>query len=144
MDWYFSGDAFASLAKNAQQYTPGMYSRIVNNNTQYKSKTLIDSIFDGEISKTNIVAEKNGTAPGEISPPIVKPLEVKWDDKDEKNRRYVIETYGYDPLEDMLDATVMDKKYCYNALSGYCDTEGISEDGQKQQINGCQKNAKDL
>ena len=131
MDWYFSGDAFASLAKNAQQYTPGMYSRIVNNTAQYKSKTFIDSIIDGEISKTNIVAEKNGTLPGELSPPKVSLLDVTWDDKDEKNRRYVIETYGYDPLEDMQEATVMDRKYCYNALSSYCDTEGISEDGHK-------------
>lgn len=131
MDWYFSGDAFASLAKNAQQYTPGMYSRIVNNTAQYKSKTFIDSIVDGEISKTNIVAEKNGTLPGELSPPKISLLNVTWDDKDEKNRRYVIETYGYDPLEDMQEATVMDRKYCYNALSSYCDTEGISEDGHK-------------
>lgn len=131
MDWYFSGDAFASLAKNAQQYTPGMYSRIVNNTAQYKNKTFIDSIVDGEISKTNIVAEKNGTLPGELSPPKISLLNVTWDDKDEKNRRYVIETYGYDPLEDMQEATVMDRKYCYNALSSYCDTEGISEDGHK-------------
>lgn len=131
MDWYFSSDAFASLAKNAQQYTPGMYSRIVNNTNQWKGKTFIDSIFDGEISKTNIVAERNGTLQGENSPPIVRLSEVTWDEKDEKNRRYVIETYGYDPLEDMQEATVMDRKYCYNALSGYCDTEGISEDGHK-------------
>ena len=131
MDWYFSSEAFASLAKNAQQYTPGMYSRIVNNTTQWKGKTFIDCISDGEISKTNIVAGRSGTIPGEMAPPMVSPTDVTWDDKDEKNRRYVIETYGYDPLEDMLEATVMDKKYCYNALSGYCDTEGISEDGHK-------------
>lgn len=131
MDWYFSGDAFSALAKNAQQYTPGMYSRMVNNTTQYKTKTFIDSIFDGELTKTNIIAEKNGTMPDETSEPAIKLPEVTWDDKDEKNRRYVIETYGYDPLEDMMDATVTDRKYCYNALSGYCDTEGISEDGHK-------------
>lgn len=131
MDWYFSSDAFSALAKNAQQYTPGMYSRMVNNTTQYKTKTFIDSIFDGELTKTNIIAEKNGTMPDETSEPAIKLPEVTWDDKDEKNRRYVIETYGYDPLEDMMDATVTDRKYCYNALSGYCDTEGISEDGHK-------------
>lgn len=131
MDWYFSSDAFSAIAKNAQQYTPGMYSRMVNNNAQYKSKTFIDSIFDGEISKNNIIAEKNGTLPVDVSAPAINLSDVTWDDKDEKNRRYVIETYGYDPLEDMMDATVMDRKYCYNALSGYCDTEGISEDGHK-------------
>lgn len=129
MDWYFSSDALAALAKNTQQFTPGMYSRLVNNTTQHKGKTFINCIFDGELNKSNIVAEKNKTLDGE--PKAISPLEVKWDDKDEKNKKYVIETYGYDPLEDMVEATLMDKKYCYNALSGYCDTEGISEDGHK-------------
>lgn len=129
MDWYFNGDAFASIAKNTQQFSPGMYSRVVNNNTQYKGKTFIDSILDGEISKVNIIANKVGTLPSEVQ--YVSPAEVEWDERDDKNRKYVIETYGYDPLEDMIEATIADKKFCYNALSGYCDTEGISEDGHK-------------
>ena len=46
--------------------------------------------------------------------------------------KYVISTIGYDPYEDigLVDA---DRKYCYNILSGYCDTEGITEDGHKMQ-----------
>lgn len=129
MDWYFNGDAFASVAKNTQQFTPGMYSRMVNNNPQYKGKTFIDSILDGEISRTNIVANKAGTLQSDVQ--FSSPVDAEWDDKDEKNRRYVVETYGYDPLEDMIGATIADRKFCYNALSGYCDTEGISEDGHK-------------
>lgn len=129
MDWYFSSDVIASLSKNAQQFTCGMYSRIVNNNTQYKSKTFIDSIIDGEISKVNIVATKAGTLPTDVQ--YTPTVDAEWDEGDEKNRKYVIETYGYDPLEDMMEATIADRKFCYNALSGYCDTEGISEDGHK-------------
>lgn len=128
MDWYFSADAFASVAKN-QQYALGMYSRVVNNTAQYKGKTFIDSIIDGELAKTNIIATKAGTLPTEIQ--YAPTVEAEWDERDDKNRRYVIETYGYDPLEDMVEATIADRKFCYNALSGYCDTEGISEDGHK-------------
>lgn len=128
MDWYFNADAYAAIAKNAQQFTAGMYSRMVNNNAQYKNKTFAESIVDGELGKKNIIATKNDTLP-DIQPP--EAPDLTWTDKDEKNRRYVIETYGYDPLEDMVDVTVADKKFCYNALSGYCDTEGISEDGHK-------------
>ena len=46
--------------------------------------------------------------------------------------KYVISTIGYDPYEDIGLADA-DRKYCYNILSGYCDTDGISEDGHKMQ-----------
>lgn len=125
MDWYYSANVFTSIINSSQQFTPGMYSRLINNNIQYKNKTFVDCIFDGELTKKNTQNENT------ISAPSVSPFEAEWDDKDEKNRRYVIETYGYDPLEDLVEANVSDKKFCYNALSGYCDTEGISEDGHK-------------
>lgn len=132
MDWYFSSDAFAIVAKNAQPFGIGVYSRMVNNNVQYKGKTFIDSIVDGEITKNAIVASKNGIKePSQPDVPIAKTMSVEWDSTDERNRKYVIETYGYDPLADMAGATIADKKYAYNALSSYCDTEGISEDGHK-------------
>lgn len=59
-------------------------------------------------------------------------IEIKWTKKDKQNMKYVISTIGYDPYEDigLVDA---DRKYCYNILSGYCDTDGISEDGHKMQ-----------
>lgn len=127
MDWYYSSTAFANLSKNSQQFTAGTYSRLINNNLQYKGKTFLDSILDGEVSKKCFQDDGSGiSAPRDFSP-----ADVDWDEKDEKNRKYVIETYGYDPLEDMLGSTLSDKKFCYNALSGYCDTEGISEDGHK-------------
>lgn len=133
MDWYFSSDVFATVAKSAQPFGVGVYSRMVNNNVQYKGKTFIDSIVDGEINKTAIISSKKGGTVSitQSNIPNSDTMSVEWDSTDERNRKYVIETYGYDPLADMAGATIPDKKYAYNALSSYCDTEGISEDGHK-------------
>ena len=66
--------------------------------------------------------------PGEM----VEESDVKWTKKDKQNMKYVLSTIGYDPYED-VGLSESDRKYCYNILSGYCDTEGISEDGHKMQ-----------
>lgn len=57
---------------------------------------------------------------------------VKWTKKDKQNMKYVISTIGYDPYDDS-GLSEVDKKYCYNILAGYCDTDGITEDGHKMQ-----------
>lgn len=58
--------------------------------------------------------------------------DVKWTKKDKQNMKYVMSTVGYDPFDDIgLDE--YDRKYCFNIMSGYCDTEGISDDGHKMQ-----------
>ena len=58
--------------------------------------------------------------------------DVKWTKKDKQNMKYVISVVGYDPFED-FNLSEYDKKYCFNILAGYCDAEGISEDGHKIQ-----------
>ena len=57
---------------------------------------------------------------------------VRWSKEDKQNKRYVISMIGYDPFENS-SMTEADSKYCFNILSGYCDTDGISEDGHKLQ-----------
>ena len=57
---------------------------------------------------------------------------VKWTKKDKQNMKYVLSTIGYDPFED-IGLEDADRKYCFNILAGYCDTDGISEDGHKMQ-----------
>lgn len=57
---------------------------------------------------------------------------VKWTKKDKQNMNYVISTVGYDPFED-IGLSENDRKYCFNIMAGYCDTEGIVEDGNKLQ-----------
>lgn len=69
--------------------------------------------------------------------------EIEWTKKDEQNMKYVISTIGYNPFQD-IGLSKSDKKYCFNVLSGYCDTDGIAEDGHKMQgvieitLNFCQ------
>lgn len=57
---------------------------------------------------------------------------VKWSKKDKQNMKYVISIIGYDPFED-VGLSESDRKYCFNILAGYCDTDGIAEDGHKIQ-----------
>lgn len=58
--------------------------------------------------------------------------DVVWSEKDIQNMNYVISMIGHDPFED-VGLSETDKKYCFNILSGYCDTEGVTEDGNKMQ-----------
>ena len=55
-----------------------------------------------------------------------------WSEKDIQNMNYVISMIGYNPFEE-VNLSDGDKKYCFNILSGYCDTEGITDDGNKLQ-----------
>lgn len=57
---------------------------------------------------------------------------VKWSKKDKQNMKYAISIIGYDPFED-VGLSESDRKYCFNILAGYCDTDGIAEDGHKIQ-----------
>lgn len=58
--------------------------------------------------------------------------DAKWTKKDKQNMKYVISVVGYDPFED-FNLSEYDKKYCFNILAGYCDADGITEDGHKIQ-----------
>lgn len=69
----------------------------------------------------------NGSEENEI-----KSQDIIWSEKDIQNKNYVISMIGHDPFED-IGLPETDKKYCFNILSGYCDTEGVTEDGNKMQ-----------
>lgn len=58
--------------------------------------------------------------------------DTKWTKKDKQNMKYAISTIGYDPFEE-IGLSEADRKYCFNILAGYCDTDGIAEDGHKMQ-----------
>lgn len=62
----------------------------------------------------------------------IESQDVIWTEKDKQNMSYVISTIGYDPFND-VGLKDVDRKYCFNILAGYCDTDGISEDGHKMQ-----------
>ena len=58
--------------------------------------------------------------------------EAKWSKSDKQNMNFAISTCGYDPF-DNCGMTDNDRKYCFNILSGYLDTEGVTQDGHKIQ-----------
>ena len=91
-----------------------------NSNTSMSEKEKIIKKY------SDIKKQKSTTASDE------EPEDIKWTKKDKQNMKYVISTIGYDPYED-IGLSDADRKYCYNILSGYCDTDGISEDGHKMQ-----------
>lgn len=119
-----------------------LYFKNINSLRQNKNKSFHDSEVDDFVHQNSNtvqadkkkILEKYGDEMAHNDSPlqVEEPPETKWTKKDKQNMKYVISTIGYDPYEDigLVDA---DRKYCYNILSGYCDTDGISEDGHKMQ-----------
>lgn len=60
------------------------------------------------------------------------PEKVKWSKEDKQNKAFCISTIGYDPFLD-CNLTEEDRRKCFNICAGYCDTEGVQEDGHKIQ-----------
>ena len=118
-----------------------LYMKNVNSLRQLSTKSFEDSEKDGFIQKRSTVLknanadikmlnntkkQKSTTTSDEESE------DIKWTKKDKQNMKYVISVVGYDPFED-FNLSEYDKKYCFNILAGYCDADGITEDGHKIQ-----------
>lgn len=116
-----------------------LYMKNVNSLRQLSTKSFEDSEKDGFIQKRSTVLKNanvdikmlNNTQK-QKSTSDEESEDVKWTKKDKQNMKYVISVVGYDPFED-FNLSEYDKKYCFNILAGYCDAEGISEDGHKIQ-----------
>lgn len=117
IDVPFYASLYNSIVEKNNFFNIGLYLRQLQMR-QYQYKSFQNSILEGEFNKTeNDIKEER---------------ESKWTKKDKQNMNYVISTVGYDPFDD-LNMTDSDRKYCFNILSGYCDTDGIKEDGHKLQ-----------
>lgn len=75
------------------------------------------------------IVDKKNTLPSSVNK---DDDDVKWSKKDKQNMKYVVSMIGYDPYED-VGLSEADRKYCFNILSSYFDTDGIVEDGHKMQ-----------
>ena len=100
-----------------------------NNNRTVAEKSAIISkyspLFNNDTINFSIMNPQNSQLQQSKS-------EVKWSKKDKQNMKYVTSMIGYDPFDDVgLDD--YDRKYCFNILAGYCDTDGIVDDGHKMQ-----------
>ena len=137
---YLSDDEIAKYGNKIV----GFYFKNINTLRQNKDRSFADSEKDGFVHKTyNVNArQKKETIANRYTDIKEKKSDsqgvqnsdgdVKWTKKDKQNMKYVISVVGYDPFED-LNLSEYDKKYCFNILAGYCDAEGISEDGHKIQ-----------
>jgi len=102
---------------NNSIFNIGLYIRLLNGR-QYQYKCFANSIVENELTKTDDEVKEE--------------IESKWSKSDKQNMNFAISVVGYDPF-DNCGLTNNDRKYCFNILAGYCDSEGIQEDGHKIQ-----------
>lgn len=95
----------------------GNYAKSANF-AQLKGKTFIDTIVSGIMfdakDKLNVEIEK------------------LWDAQDRKNKKYVINKYGYDPF-DSFDYEDVDYRNAFNITAKYLEDESILQDAHKMQ-----------
>jgi len=117
LDVPFFTDLYRSIVEKNSFFNVGLYLRQVNMR-QYQYKSFQNSILEGEFCKTESKIKEE--------------RESRWSKKDKRNMSYALSTVGYDPFEDLC-MTDTDRKYSYNILAGYCDTDEINNDGHKMQ-----------
>lgn len=110
-------EMYDSIVQNNNFFNVGLYLRQMNLG-QFQYKGFEVSMVNGELGKTEDEAKEA--------------REAKWSRADKQNMNYCISVCGYDPFEN-CGMTDLDRKYCFNILAGYCDSQGVSEDGHKVQ-----------
>lgn len=117
LDIPFYSILYDSIAENNNIFNVGLYMRQLQLG-QYQFKSFLNTLVSDELFKT----EKE----------LKEEKESKWSKSDKQNMNFSISVVGYDPFEN-CGMTENDKKYCFNILAGYCDSEGIQNDGHKVQ-----------
>ena len=118
LDVPFVSTLYQTMINNNASFNLGIYLRQLQLGQYGRNKSFLNSIIDGEFGKTE--------------DEIKETIESRWNKKDKQNMNYVLSTVGYDPF-DNCNMSDNDRKYCFNILAGYCDADGIQEDGHKIQ-----------
>ncbi|MFA6667692.1 MAG: hypothetical protein WCS51_05025 [Bacilli bacterium] len=117
LDIPFYEPIYENMIAKSSTINIGVYTRQLQLG-QYKNKTFLNTLVDDVfIDPRDIVKEEK---------------EVKWTKADKQNMNFAISIVGYDPFVDCCMSDI-DRRYCFNILAGYCDAEGIQEDGHKVQ-----------
>lgn len=117
LDLPFYAMLYESIVKNNSIFSVGLYMRQLQLG-QYQMKSFANTLMSDELSKTdNDIKEE---------------IESKWSKSDKQNKSFALSVVGYDPF-DNCGLTDNDRKYCFNILAGYCDSDGIQADGHKIQ-----------
>lgn len=118
MDYPFLKELYSDMIASGS-FLLGSYIKNLNLG-RYKGKNFASTIIDGSMfAKVE-----------EIKSDAQASREVRWNKKDKQNKEFVISTVGYDPFDD-VDLTDEDRRSLFNAMSGYCDIEGIRSDKYK-------------
>lgn len=117
LDMPYWGATYKGIIENNNIFNVGLYIRMLNGR-QYQYQTFANTIVSDELLKSD----------GEVR----EEREAKWSKSDKQNRAFVTSVVGYDPFENS-GMSEEDRKYCFNILAGYCDADGIREDGHKIQ-----------
>lgn len=110
LDIPFYNQLFDSIMAKNNVFNIGMYFRQLNTR-QYQNKDFTNTILEGELDKTDKEIEDE--------------KEVKWLPEDKKNKKYVIESIGYDPFIDYKES---DRRYLFNGLSPYLEDDELADD----------------
>lgn len=112
LDLPFVANIYASVVQRNGVFVLSDYiSRL--NGPQYKNMTFVNTLLNNEMTKVPEAETESG---------------VRWSKSDKQNMQFVTSIVGYDPFEDLPGK---DRKRCFNIMAGYCDTDGIQEDGHK-------------
>lgn len=112
LDLPFVANMYMSVVqKNGNFVLSDYISRL--NGTQYKNMTFVNTLLNEEMTKVPDTEAEGG---------------VRWSKSDKQNMQFVKSIVGYDPFEELPGK---DRKRCFNIMAGYCDTDGIQEDGHK-------------
>ena len=116
MDWPYNPGVYQNVIEGSVEFSVGVYARQLQMR-QYRGKVFVHSLVEGELDKKQdeVRTEK----------------EARWSKKDRQNMNYALSVVGYDPFDGSMTAD--DRRYCFNILAGYCDSEGIREGGHKRQ-----------
>ena len=110
-------EAFARTCVEDGRLKVGNYVRS-QNMSHLKDKTFIDSIQDGEFFDTKDKLKEE--------------IERLWEPQDKRNKKFVINKFGYDPFESFgfEDA---DYRSAFNITAKYLEDESILQDAHKMQ-----------
>lgn len=117
LDVPFYAILYESIVENNSIFSVGLYLRQLQLG-QYQFKTFINTLVGDELFKTEREVKEE--------------VELKWSKSDKQNMNFAIGVVGYDPFDD-CGMSQSDRKYCFNILAGYCDSEGVQDDGHKIQ-----------
>lgn len=112
LDLPFIDSMYVSIMQKNGVFSLSEYiSRL--NGPQYRKMTFVNTLLDNSSIQSSDDEETDG---------------VRWSKSDKQNKQFVISIVGYDPFEEL---PAKDRKRCFNIMAGYCDTDGIQEDGHK-------------